>query len=247
LISLVTTDITGSAGYNRGGDPAEHANANYSSTMNGTSGSTPVAAGVAALVLQVRPELSYRDVRRVLAMSARKCDATSAGWTNNGAGLHVHHSYGFGVVDSNAAVALARTITPVGPELTAAVGPASPGTLIPDNDATGVSSSLTVSNSGIGHLEVVEIEVTIAHARSGDLELTLSRSGGASDVLHPPHGCLDPDTNQQKCSNIDAFVFTSMRHLDEPADGTWTLTAKDRRTGTVGTFTSWKLRVFGRQ
>ena len=134
-----------------------------------------------------------------------------------------------------------------GPELTAAVGPASPGTLIPDNDATGVGASLTVTNSGIGHVEVVEVEVTIAHTRSGDLELTLSRSGGVSDVLHPQHGCLDPDTGQQKCSNIDAFVFTSMRHLDEPADGTWTLTVKDRRTGTVGTFTSWKLRVFGRQ
>ncbi|MFZ5438571.1 MAG: proprotein convertase P-domain-containing protein, partial [Myxococcota bacterium] len=247
LISLVTTDITGSLGYNRGNDPNEHANPNYSSTMNGTSGSTPVAAGVGALVLQVRPELSYRDVRRVLALSARQCDASSPGWSTNGAGLHVHHSYGFGVVDANAAVALARTITPVGPELSAAAGPATPAVAIPDNSALGVTSSLTLANTGIGHLESVEIEVTIAHARSGDLELTLSKSGGAVDVLHPPHGCLDPDTGAMTCSNIDGFVFTTVRHLDEPADGTWTLSVKDRRSGTTGTLTSWKLRVYGRQ
>lgn len=247
LVSLVTTDITGSAGYNAGGDVNEHPNPSYSSTMNGTSGSTPVAAGVGALVLQVRPELSYRDVRRVLAMSARKCDASSAGWATNGAGLHVHHSYGFGVVDATAAVALARTITPVGAELTASAGPATPALQVPDNDATGVTSSLTLSNTGIGHLEVVEIEVTATHARSGDLEVTLSRAGGVSDVLHPQHTCLDPSNGSATCATMDAFVFTSMRHLDEPADGTWTLTVKDRRSGTVGTFASWTLRVFGRQ
>lgn len=244
-IALVTTDITGSAGYNAGNDSTEHPNANYSKTMNGTSGSTPVAAGVGALVLQVRPELSYRDVRRVLALSARKCDASSPGWATNGAGLHVNHEYGFGVVDANAAVALARTITPVGPELTAS-GAAQPALAIPDNNGTGVSSSISLSNTGIGHVEVVEAEVTITHAHSGELEVTLS-NGTTQSVLHPRHDCLDPDTMSTQCADIDAYVFTSVRHLDEPADGTWTLTVKDRKSGVTGTFNDWKLRVFGRQ
>ncbi len=245
-LSLVTTDITGSAGYNSGTTPGEHRDANYSSTMNGTSGSTPVAAGVGALVLQVRPELSYRDVRRVLALSARKCDASSPGWSDNGARLHVHHDYGFGVVDATAAVALARTITPVGPELNFESPLALPAQAVPDANASGVSSSLTIANSGLGHVEVVEIEVSVAHARSGDLELTLSRTGGATDLLHPPHGCLDPGTGATRCSALDAFVFTSVRHLDEPADGVWTLTVKDLVSGTTGTFHSWKLRLYGR-
>ncbi|MFO0601347.1 MAG: S8 family serine peptidase [Myxococcaceae bacterium] len=248
FVALTTTDITGAAGYNAGGDPNEHRDPNYSSTMNGTSGSTPVAAGVGALVLQVRPELGYRDVRRVLALSARQCDPTNAGWATNGAGLHVNHEYGFGVVDANAAVALARTIVPVGPELTFEAPVAMPNLAIPDNTGTAVTSNVNVSNSGIGHVEVMEIELTITHARSGDLEVVLSRSGGGvNDVLHPTHGCFNPDTNQMTCNDLDAFVFTTVRHLDEPADGTWTLTVKDKRTGTTGTLVSWKLRIYGRQ
>ena len=93
---------------------------------------------------------------------------------------------------------------------------------------------------------MVEIEVSVAHARSGDLELTLSRTGGATDLLHPPHACLDPGTGATRCSALDAFVFTSVRHLDEPADGVWTLTVKDLVSGTTGTFHSWKLRLYGR-
>lgn len=247
-IALTTTDITGSAGYNAGNDSAEHPNPNYSKTMNGTSGSTPVAAGVGALILQARPELSYRDVRRVLALSARKNDATSQGWVNNGAGLHVNHGYGFGVVDANAAVLLARSIVPVGPELSFASPLESPALAIPDDDVAGASSSINVANSGIGHIEWVEIEVTIAHARTADLEITLQKSGGVTDTLHPLHGCINTNTSQPgPCSDIDGFVFNSVRHLDEPADGSWTLVVKDRRAGTVGTLTSWKLRIFGRQ
>lgn len=246
-VGLVTTDITGADGYNKGGDPSEHANPDYSVTMSGTSGSTPVALGVGALVLQARPELSYRDVRRVLALSARKAQPTQADWQTNAAGLHVNHKLGFGVVDANAAVALARTIPLVGPELTFASPLASPNAAIPDNDGNGTSSSITVSNSGIGHIETMEIELTAPHQRSGDLEIVLSKSGTVSDVLHPPHSCLDPDTNSRQCSDINAFVFMSVRHLDEAADGTWTLTLRDRKTGNTGTFGSWKLRIFGRQ
>ncbi len=247
LVGLVTTDITGSAGYNQGNDSAEHPNASYSKTMSGTSGSTPIAAGVGALVLQVRPGLSYRDVRRVLASSARKNDAASPGWSNNGAGLHVHHAYGFGVVDANAAVLLARTITPVGPELTFEAPLQQPGLAVPDADGTGASSSVDVSGSGIGHIEVIELELTVTHARSADLEIQLQRSGGASDLLHPLHACADPQTfDPAPCSDIDAFVFTSVRHLDEPADGEWRLVVKDRKAGTVGTLTSWQLRIYGR-
>jgi subtilisin-like proprotein convertase family protein len=248
LVALTTTDITGAAGYNPGNDASEHPNANYSSTMSGTSGSTPVAAGVGALVLQVRPELGYRDVRRVLALSARKVDPVNAGWADNAAGLHVHHKFGFGVVDANAAVALARTIPLVGPELAFASPLASPNLAIPDNNATGVSSSITVSNSGIGHIESIEVEVTVnPHPRTGDLELVLSKNGTVSDILHPSHSCLDPDTNTSQCSDIDGFVFLSVRHLDEAADGTWTLSVRDRRANNTGTFASWKLRIFGRQ
>lgn len=42
--------------------------------MNGTSAAAPSIAGVAALILSANPDLSWRDVRDILRMSARKID-----------------------------------------------------------------------------------------------------------------------------------------------------------------------------
>ena len=238
--ALTTTDITGDDGYNRTGDARDYQDRSYTRFFNGTSAATPIAAGIGALLLQARPELSYRDVRRVLAKSARKCDPMNGGWATTAAGLHVNHEYGFGLADAKDAVALARTIELVGPEVTFSA-PWTPAALpIPDLGEA-VRSSLTVSNSGIGHIEFIEIEVDVDHANSGDVEITLERPGSVSDLLHPTHNC------GTACSDIDHFVFGSVRHLDEAADGTWTLAVKDRRSGTVGTFAGWTIRIYGRQ
>jgi kexin len=245
--ALTTTDITGTAGYNDGNTSGEHANVNYTAAMSGTSASTPLAAAVGALVLQARPELSWRDVRRVLALSARKADPTNTGWSTNGAGLPIHHGFGFGVVDAAAAVALARTITPVGPEVRFTTPLQSPALPVPDNGAA-VTSTLVVSGSGVGKIEFVELEVNAPHARSGDLGITLAKQGGATDIIHPVHECApDPQTNQPWCQDLTPYTFGTVRHLDEAADGTWTLTVRDGSAGVTGTLSSWRLTFYGRQ
>lgn len=81
--------------------------------FNGTSAAAPMVSGVAGLVLQANPSLSWRDVRLVLAGSARKVDPADPGWTEYD-GYHFNHKYGFGVVDTDAAVRLARTWKTVG-------------------------------------------------------------------------------------------------------------------------------------
>ncbi|MCC2595827.1 S8 family serine peptidase [Pusillimonas sp. MFBS29] len=43
--------------------------------MNGTSAATPTISGVAALILSANPDLTWRDVRDILRLSARKVDA----------------------------------------------------------------------------------------------------------------------------------------------------------------------------
>ena len=39
------------------------------------------------------PELSWRDVQHLVAMTAKVPDPKEPGWTINGAGHHVHHRY----------------------------------------------------------------------------------------------------------------------------------------------------------
>ncbi len=245
--ALTTTDITGSLGYNDGFTSNEHVDPNYSKTMNGTSGATPEAAGVVALVLQANPALTWRDVRRILAMTARKNDPTDPGWAVNGAGLHVNHQYGFGVIDASAAVALAKTFTAGAVERSWSSPETTVNLPVPDDVDTGVSNAIVVNNSGVGHVEFVEITVTAPHDRLGDLRIELSHSGGASSQLHVPHDCIPDDKTQQEvCSVLNGYTFGSVRHLDEPGDGTWSLRLADTKAGHVGTFASWQLTLWGR-
>jgi subtilisin family serine protease len=64
-----TTDVTGTAGYAEG---------DYMATFNRTSAATPFAAGVAALVRSVAPDLTNEEVRAVLQLSAE--DMGAFGW-----------------------------------------------------------------------------------------------------------------------------------------------------------------------
>ena len=59
----LTTDITGAGGYDGSG---------YFPMFNGTSSSTPLVAGAAALVLSVAPELPATEVRKLLCETADK-------------------------------------------------------------------------------------------------------------------------------------------------------------------------------
>ncbi|GMU62151.1 MAG: hypothetical protein AMXMBFR34_39140 [Myxococcaceae bacterium] len=149
-------------------------------------------------------------------------------------------------MDAQAAVAIARTIVPAGPELSFASPVASPAVAIPDFDGTGVTSTLTLTNTGVGHVEFVKILPTVTHPRTGDLEIVLTHAG-TSSVLHVPHRCIpDSVTNQEVCSDIVDYPFGSVRHLDEPGDGDWTLTVKDPGIGSVGRLVAWKLVLYGR-
>ncbi|MCP4184276.1 MAG: S8 family serine peptidase, partial [Hyphomicrobiales bacterium] len=101
---------------------------------SGTSFSTPMVAGVVALMLEANDQLGWRDVQTILSYSARHVgseighkatgnekgiydigggDYASWGWNGaknwNGGGLHFSNDYGFGLVDATAAVRLAET------------------------------------------------------------------------------------------------------------------------------------------
>ncbi len=245
-LALTTTDITGRLGYNdgRGSDMAD---LDYTSTMNGTSGATPEAAGVVALILEANPRLTWRDVRRVLAYSARKNAPGDSDWAVNGAGLHINHRFGFGVPDAAAAVLQARNFVPGAVEVHFTPPASTPALAIPDHSATGASDTVNVSGSGVGHVEFVEVTVTIPHARTGDLRIELVHAGGATSVFHDPHQCaIDRATRQEVCSDLDGYTFGSVRHLDEPGDGAWTLKVTDSEAGNVGTLQSWTLALHGR-
>src|SRR5207245_1262729 len=77
--------------------------------FSGTSASVPQIAGVAALMLSVNPNLTYRDVQQILIFASRHFDLADPDLVINGAGFQVSHNAGFGVPDAGVAVSLAQT------------------------------------------------------------------------------------------------------------------------------------------
>ncbi len=77
---IFTTDLTGEAGRNFSPDPITGQefdrdfleDIDYMSRFGGTSAAAPLVSGVIALMLEVNPDLSWRDVQEILVRSARQ-------------------------------------------------------------------------------------------------------------------------------------------------------------------------------
>jgi subtilisin-like proprotein convertase family protein len=223
---------------NTSSDPAiwtTTAPAGYVSSFGGTSAACPLVAGAVALMLDANPALTWRDVQHVLLRSARICSPANTGWSANGAGRLVNHEFGFGAVDAGAAAALAAGWVNVDPVIELTSGALDVGGPIPNNSTPGLTRAFTVQeNIAVEHVEVV---LNVAHTFVGDLRVTLTSPSGTQSVFAQPR---DDATD-----NYTNFVFTSVRCWDEHSAGAWTLTISDERPGDAGTWSNWRLNVYG--
>jgi len=255
--AITTTDLTGTTGSNTNSTTNDYTDKDYTKCMNGTSAATPMVSGAVALMLQANPNLGWRDVRYILATTAKPNNLTDpTGWEQNaGNPSHlINHKYGFGALDTDAAVIKAKGWVNLGPQLTFEANK-QVGETIPDLGQTPLEPSIiNISNSGIAKIEAVEVTFSAAdHPYAADLEVILTRPApvGTQSVLAQTHTCNEWNGNSyvplaQCSSSYDNWVFTTVRHLDESADGDWTLTVKDGAGSDTGTFQSWKLKIYGR-
>lgn len=98
---------------------------------------------------------------------------------------------------------------------------------IPDNDATGATSTVSVPSSTWGTLltTTVDVNVDIRHTWSGDLDIYLEHAG-RSVLLRSRQGGSD-DNVIQWFNSVSGFEGT-------PAAGAWTLRVVDRAGADVG-------------
>ena len=165
-------------------------------TFGGTSAATPIVAGVAALLRDANPDLTWRDLKLILAASARKNDPGNPDWEDGAVKYgssteryHFNHEYGFGVVDAKAAVDLAKGWTTVPPLESREVASGNLNTGIPDLPSSGAPRAVTRTlsvNTGIEFIEFVEVRASFAHPSFRDLEIEL----------------VSPSGRRQSCSGI---------------------------------------------
>ncbi|XP_039509969.1 proprotein convertase subtilisin/kexin type 7 isoform X2 [Pimephales promelas] len=210
----------------------------------GTSAAAPLAAGMVALMLQVRPCLSWRDVQHIITFTATQHDA-QADWRRNGAGFHHSHMYGFGLLNAWRLVNAAKVWESVpflvsyqSPVLKAnEIIPAHPNTLTQTWNVT-VSD---LRHSGMQTLEHVSVTVTLAHPRRGNVEVTLVCPSGMTSLIGARRA-LDVDT-----TGLTDWTFSTVRCWGERAEGQYSLQITDYRESTVasGVLKHWKLTLYG--
>ena len=225
----------------------------YRDDFGGTSAATAVVSGVAALLRSANASLTWRDLKLILAASARKNDAEDRGWEtgafkygSDSERYSYNPEYGFGVVDAGAAVALATNWTNLPPmDSVTAHGPAE-DIPIPDrtwgevfmNDVTPITSEITL-NTDITFTEFVEVRVDITHPASRDIGITLTSPSGATSHLAIPSDIAPDDELNTK------FRLGSARHLGENPSGSWKLEIADHQPNITGSFKGWEITIYG--
>ncbi len=204
------------------------------SGFGGTSAACPIGAGCMALILQANSNLTWRDMQHVLINAARKCDPGNALWTVNGAGHDINYNYGFGAVDVWAAIQLAAGWTNVAAESSLTTGVVAVNTQIPDNNTTGVTRTVSAPSFNV---ESVELVLNITMTYVGDLQVLVTSPSGTQSLLAAVRA--DPTDNYVN------YIFTSRRHWDEDAAGTWTIKIHDGAATDVATWTNYTFNIYG--
>lgn len=206
--------------------------------VGGTSAASPIATGVAALMLQAAPQLGWRDVQDILIRTARKVDSGNPGWLTNGAGLKFNRFYGAGLIDAAAAVSLAqdssRALLPAQQSLVS--NQPSLNQPIPDGNSNGVQWNFPIPASNF-RTEHVTVTASIQHASRGQVQIELVSPAGTISPLITVHA----DTNDHYIN----WTFMSLFHWGENPNGNWIIRVKDPVAGTSGIVNSLKLTVFG--
>ena len=231
----------------------------YINTFNGTSAATPKVSGVAALLRHANSDLTWRDLKLILAASARQNDVSNAGWeegarkygsTDDSNRYHFNHEYGFGVVDAAAAVALAQDWRNVPEFQDESLASPTINRSIPNNMPSGITSSLSL-NTEIDFTEFVEVTVTIDHPSWRELRIELVSPAGIVSELAVPMNRSDLNSGiLTPWSTLlpGTFRFGSAKHLGEDPSGTWRLQVSDEFYGGFsnrGDLVRWSIKVYG--
>ena len=223
-----------------------------SDNFNSTHAATPVVSGVAALIRSANSSLSWRDMKLILAASARQNDPDNTGWEDGALQYgsapsdpqyySFNHEYGFGVVDAKGAVDLATnwTLVPALIETTAN----STGAAKRVQAGFSPESSITMG-SAVEFIEFVEINANFNHPSFRDLQVELVSPSGTVSVLSVPYKDFFTSSTRKAHALRGNFRFGSARHLGEDPAGEWRLRINQLFSGPPGTLESWSLTVYG--
>ncbi len=236
--AIVTTDRVGASGYST---------TDYTRDFGGTSSACPTVAGVAGLTLSAHPGLSALEARQVIQTTADRIVDTSAD-PQLGNSLGSYDGTGFSPWFGHGRVNAFQAVTEAlrrkggggggGGGAQTLVKFATPALAIPDNNATGVRSSINFIEAQA--VASVKLTLALTHTYIGDLRVTLISPAGTQVLLHDRNG--GSADNIQR--SFDATTTPGLSALSGQAvQGNWTLWVQDVASVDLGTLNRWELAI----
>ncbi len=270
--------------FNAGYDRVLNPYCDYTNEMNGTSSAAPIVSGTVALMLEANPALTWRDVKYILARTATPPNdfdpfdpilntmshpnvSLNHGayvfdykWIQNAANIFFSNTYGYGIVDADAAVSMAQgwaagTLGTYVKTETAGVWDHSSAVVvpIPDADLTTPATSTIAAVASLT-IESVQVRLRLSHPNPEQLAVHLiSPSGTESRLVLVDSGIVSTGSPE--------FYFLSNAFLDEDSGGTWTIQVYDPSdippyidpddgitiipVNDTGSITSWAINIHG--
>lgn len=210
----------------------------------GTSAAAPLGAAIFALVLEARPELTWRDVQYLAVTTAIPFNLDDPEWQRTASGRLYNHKFGFGNMDAYHIVQAAKTWKLVKPQ----AWWTSPNVNAHSKPVTreGANATLLVTQADLDaanfeSLEHITVAVNIKHTRRGNVRVLLVSPHGSVSILATHRRYDDAKTG------FPGWVFMTVKHWGENAVGAWTLSVQDphQAPGDNGTFEDWAMGMWG--
>ncbi|KAG7191586.1 pheromone processing endoprotease [Scheffersomyces spartinae] len=238
-----------------------------SAAHGGTSAAAPLAAGIYSLVLSVNPNLTWRDVQYVSALSAVPVNEEDGSYQVTKLGRKYSHKYGFGKLDAYKMVKFAETWKNVKPQawyysdvvdvmkkwegtkVDAPPPAGGPGRVkrAPEYKDSIILSVISVTEDDLKVMNVERLEhVTVK------VNIDSSFRGKVGVKLTSPSGLISELASFRRFdgsgSGFQNWTFMSVAHWGEDGVGDWKLevypSEEDMKKVDIG-FKNWQLRLWG--
>ncbi|KAJ9648610.1 pheromone processing endoprotease [Coniosporium tulheliwenetii] len=184
----------------------------------------PLAAGVYALVLEIRPDLTWRDMQWLTVLHAEYFDDAPSDWQETATGRKYSHQFGYGKLNAWAIIEAAKTWK---------------------SGDKGIASTFEVTppalqDANLARIEHITVTMNVEHTRRGDLSVELRSPSGVVSHLSTTR-----KSDDERAGYVD-WTFMSVAHWNESGIGNWTIIVKDTIVNEHnGSFTDWRLRLWG--
>jgi subtilisin-like proprotein convertase family protein len=199
--------------------------------MNGTSSASPTVAGSIALVLEACPDLTWRDVKYLVAKNAKQIDSSNSSWVTNNAGFHHSVDYGFGRIDAKAMIDECTNGYTNLPDETNTTNTVSFNEVVPDDG----SKDFNVTVDDNITIEWVEVTIDNDISDASEYKIELTSPQNTKTVL------MTSDTETSSDWMKGGWRFSTAAMLGESSKGDWNVTMTDTndndKTGKVSDIT----------